>query len=172
MPILKKLAVILLNIPSSSAYIERFYSICGLVYVWLYVDGTFQVAPLLYKQVVTVNVIYRGKNLPLVYSLLPNKQEVTYTRFFKMLVNNEINPMKSPARFIVDFELAIINCLEKLYDSEVCGCYFHYTQSMWRNVSKKGLIHVFNEDPLVRLAYRRIKSLPFLKVKVLVIIQT
>lgn len=31
MPILKKLAVILLNIPSSSAYIERFYSICGLV---------------------------------------------------------------------------------------------------------------------------------------------
>ncbi|RNA20169.1 hypothetical protein BpHYR1_043187 [Brachionus plicatilis] len=31
MPYLAKLAIVLLNIPSSSAYIERFYSICGLV---------------------------------------------------------------------------------------------------------------------------------------------
>ena len=31
MPLLAKLAVILSNIPSSSAYIERFYRICGNV---------------------------------------------------------------------------------------------------------------------------------------------
>ncbi|CAF0789106.1 unnamed protein product [Brachionus calyciflorus] len=61
--------------------------------------------------------------------------------------------------------LQLLIVLKKLFDIEVSGCYFHYTQSMWRNVSIKGLIPVFNEDPLVRLAYRRIKSLPFLKVK-------
>ncbi|CAF1014998.1 unnamed protein product [Brachionus calyciflorus] len=130
----------------------------------LYVDGTFKVA-LIFKQVITINVNYRGKNLPLVYSLLPNNQQVTYTRFFTMLINNEIKQMKSPDRFIVDFEMAIANSLKNLFESRICGSFFHYTQSIWRNVSLKGLINVFNDDPLNRLTYRRIKSLPFLKVK-------
>lgn len=130
-----------------------------------YVDGTFSVSPVLFKQVLTLNVIFRGRNLRLVYSLLPNKSEATYTRFFKMLLNNEIKTIAVPKRFIVDFELAIVNTLEKQFETIVSGCYFHFIQSMWRNVSQKGLIPLFNKDSLIRLAYRRIKSLPFLKVK-------
>lgn len=34
---------------------------------------------------------------------------------------------------------------------------------MWRNLSSKGYIESYNEDKMLRLAYRRIKSLPFLK---------
>ena len=48
-----------------------------------YCDGTFDVSPLLFKQVYTINVIMNGKNLPMVYALLPHKQETTYNIFFK-----------------------------------------------------------------------------------------
>ena len=33
-----------------------------------YFDGTFDVSPELFKQVVTINIIFRRKNLPLVYA--------------------------------------------------------------------------------------------------------
>lgn len=128
-----------------------------------YVDGTFQVSPLLYKQILTINIIFHGKNLPIVYTFLPNKQEITYTKFFEMLLNNEIKCIERPVGFIVDYELAIINSIDKSFECKISGCYFHYVQSMWRNVSTKGLIPLFNNDPAVTLGYRRIKALPFLK---------
>lgn len=53
-----------------------------------YCDGTFAVSPKLFYQMFTINVIVKGKNLPLVYTLLPNKTEETYTRFFSLLCNS------------------------------------------------------------------------------------
>ena len=41
-----------------------------------YGDGTFDVAPLLFKQMYTINVIESGKNLPLIYALLPDKKGI------------------------------------------------------------------------------------------------
>ena len=42
-----------------------------------YGDGTFAVAPVLFKQLFTLNVIVSGKNLPMVFALLPDKKGTT-----------------------------------------------------------------------------------------------
>lgn len=38
-----------------------------------YVDGTFDVAPELFYQLFTLHVFVKGKNLPCIYALLPDK---------------------------------------------------------------------------------------------------
>ena len=63
-----------------------------------------------------------------------------------MLINNENKGVVSPNRFIIDFELALVKAAKKLFKCLVNGCYFHFTQSMWRNVSSKGLIPLFTEN--------------------------
>ncbi len=48
-------------------------------------DGTFDVSPLLFKQLYTINVIESGKNLPMIFALLPNKKGETYERLFEII---------------------------------------------------------------------------------------
>ena len=49
-------------------------------------DGTFDLAPKrVFKQVYTIHIIYKNKDLPMVYGLLPNKTQKTYKKFFKMI---------------------------------------------------------------------------------------
>ena len=77
-----------------------------------YADGTFDVAPDLFKQLFTFNVIKRGKNLPLVYALLPDKKQATYEKMCEMIEPFIIN---MPDSIMIDFELAIINALRKYF---------------------------------------------------------
>lgn len=131
-----------------------------------YVDGTFEVSPLLFKQVITVNVIFNGKNLPLIYSLLPNKSEASYREFFEMLLNNTDKSISPPTRFIIDFEIAVIITIRKLFiNSLINGCYFHYCQSLWRNVQKKGLITVISKSKTFRVSYRQLQCLAFVNLQ-------
>ena len=50
-----------------------------------FIDGTFAVCPELFYQLYTINTFYKGKNLPLIYALLPNKEKITYEKFFNHL---------------------------------------------------------------------------------------
>ena len=43
-----------------------------------FIDGTFKCAPEIYYQVFTVHVFIHGAVFPVVYALLPNKQQATY----------------------------------------------------------------------------------------------
>lgn len=59
----------------------------------------------------TIHCAVNEKFLPLLYAILPNKQEATYTKFFKM-IRNYIN---APSGIISDFEIAIINSINECY---------------------------------------------------------
>ncbi|CAF0764984.1 unnamed protein product [Brachionus calyciflorus] len=48
-----------------------------------YVDDTFDVCPDIFYQLFTIHVLLKGKNLPCIYCLLPNKTLETYTRVFE-----------------------------------------------------------------------------------------
>jgi hypothetical protein len=50
-----------------------------------YCDGTFAVSPKLFKQLYTINVIVGNKTLPMVYALLPNKSEASYSKMLTFL---------------------------------------------------------------------------------------
>jgi hypothetical protein len=47
-----------------------------------YGDGTFAVCPDIFYQLYAINIISKGKNLPMIYALLPDKEETSFTKFF------------------------------------------------------------------------------------------
>lgn len=51
----------------------------------LYVDGTFRLAPLIFKQIYVVLAEINGCVFPLLYCLLVNKQRRTYERLFDLI---------------------------------------------------------------------------------------
>ena len=43
--------------------------------------------------------------------------------------------------FSTDFEKAILNAVQIVFPGvKLYGCYFHFSQNLWRNVQTKGLI--------------------------------
>jgi hypothetical protein len=83
--------------------------LCNNIHDW-YVDGTFDIASSLFKQVFTQHVILKGRCLPMVYALLPNKKESVYRQMFNLILNH-ID--KTPKTISCDFEKAIINAITK-----------------------------------------------------------
>ena len=78
-----------------------------------------------------------GKTLPLMYTLLPAKSELIYLKLYKIL--DEI-PNFKPKEITVDFELAVINALIKVWPALIILlCWFHYSLSFWRNMQTKHL---------------------------------
>lgn len=51
----------------------------------IYVDGTFKLAPLIFKQIYVVLAEKNGYVFPLLYCLLVNKQRHTYERLFDLI---------------------------------------------------------------------------------------
>jgi hypothetical protein len=117
-----------------------------------YVDGTFEIAPDLFKQLFTIQIVVNGYNLPLVYALLPNKKTETYQRMLDMLAEHAEFPPDLPSKihWRCDFELGIWSAIENSRfgnqrETIIEACYFHYAANLWNNVSKKGLIEVFRK---------------------------
>ncbi|CAF0792846.1 unnamed protein product [Rotaria sordida] len=57
-------------------------------------DGTFAVAPKLFEQMYSIHGSIRGKKLPLLYSLLPNKDQKTYEELFRIVAQHELHLKK------------------------------------------------------------------------------
>ena len=74
----------------------------------------------------------RGKKLPLVYSLLPNKNQETYEELFRIVKQHVEH---KPKCITIDFEKAAENAFGALYPKcDIFGCFFHFKQCIWRNI--------------------------------------
>ena len=74
----------------------------------------------------------RGKKLPLVYSLLPNKNQETCEELFR-IVKQPVE--RKPKSITIDFEKAAENVFGALYPKrDIFGCFFHFKQCIWRNI--------------------------------------
>jgi hypothetical protein len=131
-----------------------------------FADGTFEVAPLIYKQMYNISASIRGKILPLVYTLLNCKNEKIYIKLFEML--NDI-PNFAPAEITLDFELASMKAVLKVWPNiTIWLCWFHYTQNLWKNIQQKMLAKDYVRDMLVRKLLKYLKYLPFVPLQFVV----
>jgi hypothetical protein len=75
----------------------------------------------MFKQMVTINVIYRGKCIPILYALLTNKSEKIYTKLLKLIFENENSniQIEPPKFFMIDFEKAVVNSIEKYFQLQL-----------------------------------------------------
>jgi hypothetical protein len=131
--------------------------------VW-YGDGTFAVSPDLFYQMYTVNIILKNKNLPLIYALLPNKEEKTYKLFLELLLM-DFDENELPKKIIHDFEKGVLNAIQaRMKLCKILGCYFHFCQNLWKNMQKKGLSNSYIVNKDIRTSFKNLKALCFFPV--------
>lgn len=125
-------------------------------------DGTFRVCPKLYKQVYIVHEVdSEGTALPLIYALLPNKQENTYMRFFTAL-SRKMDDVGIGKNVVVDFEGNPIKAVRLAFPrAHVFACLFHLSKSIQRNMSH-ALDERYDEDINTEIQVRRLAALSFL----------
>ncbi|CAF1466004.1 unnamed protein product, partial [Rotaria sordida] len=123
-------------------------------------DGTFAVAPKMFEQMYSVHGSIRGKSLPLVYSLLPNKDQETYEELFK-IVKQHVT--RKPKYISVDFEKAAENAFGVIYPQcEIFGCFFHFKQCIWRHICELHLKKEFLENDVSRRTMKKLAALAFI----------
>ena len=130
--------------------------------IW-YMDGTFYSSPSYFYQLHTIHVMINGYMCPLVYGLLPNKQQATYQRFFTLIqsaADDKHIPL-TPTTVMMDYETAAWQAVRSVFNgASVRGCFFHYTQCIWRNVQSSGLVVDFKDDQTMRKLVLRAAALP------------
>lgn len=128
-----------------------------------FADGTFKTTPLLFTQVYTVHGIKYNSVIPAVFALLPNKRTDTYIRFLNELKN--LNPNLQPVSILTDFEQPAVNAFQDVFPGiQNRGCFFHFSQCIWRKIQENGDIrnrYEDVEDPNFSLCVRELAALAF-----------
>ncbi|XP_022161694.1 uncharacterized protein LOC111027604 [Myzus persicae] len=110
-----------------------------------YADGTFKTSPPLFKQVSTIHAIKYNNVLPTFYSLLPDICQDTYSSVLDKL--KLLKPGLSPVSVMTDFENAQINAFSHNFpDIRNRGCFFHFSQCIWRKIQTIADIRSKYED--------------------------
>ncbi|CAF4258632.1 unnamed protein product [Rotaria sp. Silwood2] len=78
-------------------------------------DGTFKVTPLIFSQLYTIHGVYRSNVFPLIFALLPDKQQQSYQRLIKEL--RHLCPAWFSKSIMVDFEKGAINAFEEEFNT-------------------------------------------------------
>lgn len=105
-----------------------------------YIDGTFKLCRHPFSQLLTVNAFVRkedyAKQVPQLFVFMSGQKKSDYCQVFHGLLN--CLPNETSVRHItIDFERALWKVLpEFLPNANIKGCVFHWTQAIWRKVSK------------------------------------
>jgi len=125
-----------------------------------YSDGTFKCVPRLFTQLYSIHGRCGDAVVPLVYALLPNKQQQTYVRLLNAIA--DARPACAPQSITVDFEAGAINAFKEKYPAaSVRGCFFHLCQNVFRHVQSYGLQQRYAEDLEFALEIRKLTALAF-----------
>ncbi|XP_071104166.1 uncharacterized protein [Haliotis cracherodii] len=132
----------------------------------VYMDGTFSACPDLWNELYILHARKGSITYPLVYALMPDRRTTTYQRLFAQLkvhIQQLLNQPFNPETFQVDFEVAAIRALRTEFQgSDIKGCFFHFTQAIWRKTQELGLAVGYRDNPLVEQWIRRAAALPLL----------
>ena len=110
-----------------------------------FADGTFKTVPQIFYQLYTIHAFSNGRVFPCVYALLSDKKEETYNTFFLQIKILKIG--LNPSHISIDFEQAAINAFRATFPvTAIDGCFFHFSQNIYRKVQSEGLQHQYIAD--------------------------
>ncbi len=110
-----------------------------------------------------MHAVYNNQHFPLVYTLLPNK--ATYNRFFQKLKEScQDNGLHlNPSVILSDFEGGIIRSIALQFPgAHHQGCFYHFSQEIWRAIQSHGLQVQYTTSDSLRLFIRHLMALAFL----------
>ena len=115
-------------------------------------DGTFDVAPLLFTQLYMIRVPLGESAVTSVYAFLPNKHQETYEELFTAIQDrcSELGFNVDPTTVTIDFEQAVISAVQSTFRPHVNvhGCFCHINQSTWRKIQSLGLVQHYREEDI------------------------
>ncbi|CAM4888865.1 unnamed protein product [Rotaria socialis] len=145
------------------------------------IDGTFKTRPIMFAQVYVIMGKHLGEVIPFVWCLTPKKTQPVYEKIFNILKKkaDEYGGKFEPQQVYLDFEVAAINALENVVSSDlnkamdmligsfpnvvIHGCWYHFTQSIYRNIQKIGLASMYEKKKDVQTWLRSFMALPLVK---------
>ena len=136
------------------------------------IDGTFKSCPIPFYQILTYGIhgLKINRKIPLAWAYVEGKTTSHYRKVFRIIKQKieELSYEKhnwQPAEIVSDYERAIFLAVESEFpQSTHMGCYFHFTQAIYRSIGKLGLTIAYKEDGNFRTFARLIMSTPFLPV--------
>ncbi|XP_062591979.1 uncharacterized protein LOC134253475 [Saccostrea cucullata] len=126
-------------------------------------DGTFYTCPSLFHQIFSIHVRIDDVMTSNVCPLLPGKSQAIYTRFFSTLQEkiNDLGLQFCPTSALTDFETVIHNSIRQVFPGiNTKGCFFHFTQAVWRRAQQTGLQIPYKENDDIKTLVRRAAVLP------------
>ena len=129
-------------------------------------DGTFKSCPRPFYQLFTIHGLKINRKIPLVWAFSDGKTTEHYRKIFQIVKNKiqqDTGHHWEPAQVISDYERAIISAVETEFpNSTHKGCYFHFTQAVYRTIQKFGLSLCYKNDERMRMFSRYLMSTAFL----------
>ncbi|KAL3877823.1 hypothetical protein ACJMK2_035467 [Sinanodonta woodiana] len=114
----------------------------------------------LFFSTVTIHALIDDSVIPLVYCLIKDKAENTYTRVFEKF--KELKPSLNPQSIMSDFEKTTHNAIQRVFpEARLVGCLFHLSQCLWRKVQELCLAHLYQENEEIRMAVKMMLALSF-----------
>ncbi|XP_046551039.1 uncharacterized protein LOC124260768 [Haliotis rubra] len=109
--------------------------------------------PTIFHQLYTIHGMVDGNMFPLVFFFLLDKKEDTYTRMFRLLVDAAAirGHHLDPQKIQMDHEVASRNPSAIVFPrSEWKGCFFHFTQCVWRRTQQHHLQKAYQDDDEIK----------------------
>ena len=109
-------------------------------------DGTFYSCSTFFSQLYTLHAKVNGTVFPLYLDCCPTSPRTPtymYVRFFELFKNavHERQSVLTPEHWMLDFEVAAHNAVRTSFpQTSIKGCFFHYTQCIWRKKQSSGLV--------------------------------
>lgn len=124
-------------------------------------DGTFKSVPKEYYQLYVIHAMFFKTRIPLVYIYMKSKHESVYREIFDFLKNTV---KKEPKVLITDFEIGPASAFSSIFKhAHVFGCYFHFSQIIWRWCQKLNLSKLYKSSEFFRLNIRKLMALAYVK---------
>ena len=104
---------------------------------------------------------------PLLFAFLPGKSRDIYERLYTLvrIRCQQVGFNFSSNRFFMDFEAASRVAVTTIFpDADVKGCFFHFTQCVWRKAQARGLAIPYKENEDVHRLVCRAAVLPLVPV--------
>ncbi|CAF4646427.1 unnamed protein product [Rotaria socialis] len=104
---------------------------------------------------------------PCVFGILPDRKRITYQELFKILKDFaiSINRKFEPTRILSDFESGLISAIANEFSAAVHnGCFFHYTQAIFRRIRALGLTTLYFQNSEIRSCCRKLMALALLPI--------
>ncbi|CDW54653.1 FLYWCH and MULE domain containing protein [Trichuris trichiura] len=102
----------------------------------------------------------RGFFIPVLFALLPDKQEATYRRMFSAA--KEMWPDLAPESVSMDFDQAAMNAVCAVFpNANAVGCFVHLVRRMKTKLVEKGLLEKYNTDTEFARSVRMVLALAF-----------